>query len=267
MSILSLSFVVVGLFLAGYAMVLLFGRSEENARGRREGLGCGFVLLAGFVWGLSFGWYLDDRWTGLRLGFAVALLLPAVATLLQPGRGRTLVAALTLGFAVLLGASALPGLRSALSPSQPAATAQQVHQTMGELQDATEDTEDYIDQLRHEREDLKERLRARGYADFDALAEDPTAYAMLEELAELNRLIEKSEQWLSDARQNLERLRVAERRIDRLARGELAMGIEVDPEEVNRILREARTPPPSGPTTVEQHVQREELRDLFQSEF
>ncbi len=267
MSALSLAFLVVGLFLAAYALILLFGRSTEGSRRRRESLGCGFVLLAGVVWGLSLGWYLGDNWAGLRLGFAVALLLPALATLLHPGRGRTLAAAVTLGFAVLLGASALPHLGSALSPSQPVATAQEVAQTLEELKGRIERTEDYIGQLRDEREELKQKLHKHGYADFEALRADPAAYALLEELAELDRLLDESEGWLRRARETLEQLRVAERRIDRLARGESAMGVEVDQTEVERILREARTPPPSGPATVEEHVNREQLRQLFESEF
>ncbi|MFO8008693.1 MAG: hypothetical protein R6V05_13260 [Candidatus Brocadiia bacterium] len=267
MNALSLAFAVVGLFLAVYAVAFLLRRHPEGAGRARTSLGCGFILLAGVTWGLSLGWYLDDQWAGLRLGFALALFLPALATLLRPSKGRALAAAVALAFAVLLGVSALPGLRDRLSPSRPAATAQEVRTTLGELEVRITDTEDYIAELRDERERLRDDLADGDYGDFSELADDAAAYARLEELAEVDRLIEDSEQWLAQARRNLEQLRIAARRIDRLARGETATGVEVDQAEIERILREARTPPPAKPATVEEHVEREELRRLFESEF
>jgi hypothetical protein len=264
---LSLALAVVGLFLAVYAVVLLLGRAPEGAARRRASLGCGFVLLAGIVWGIGLGTYLEDRWAGLRLGFAAALLLPALATLLHRGRGRTAAAAVALGLAVLLGASALPGVWSRLKPSRPVSSAEDVRAARKDLEERVRMTEDHVERLEEDREDLKERVEEFGYGEFEQVAQDAAAYGMLKELAEVDRMLTESRRWLEQARHNVEQLGMAERRIERLARGEEAMGTEAEPAEIERILREARTPPPSGPITVEEHVEREQLRRLFEEEF
>ncbi len=265
MSTFSLVLLVVGVFLLANALLSLL----RPGRGRKhESIGCGFTLLAGLVWGIALGRYLDDGWAGLRLGFAFAFVLPALATLLHPGRGRVVAAIVMLTFAVIVGASALPKLWSKVAPSKSSATAADVGKAVEELGVRIAETEQYLTQLIDGRRDVKALLASLGHGDFESIAGDPKGYALLQELADVDRLAGGSERWLVEARADLARMEVAERRLARIAQGEEVTGVEVDESEIARILQEARTGPQvAKPITVEEHVEREALRDLFEAEF
>ena len=265
MSAFSLVLLVVGVFLLASALMSLL----RSGHGRKqESMGCGFTLLAGLVWGIALGRYLDDGSAGLRLGFAFAFVLPALATLRHPGRGRMVGAIVMLTFAVIIGASALPKLWSRMAPSKSSATAADVAEAVEELGVRIDETEDYLADLNDGRRDVRALIASLGHSDFESIAGDPKGYALLQELADVDRLAGGSEQWLVEARADLDRMEVAARRLARIARGEEVTGVEVDEAEIARVLQEARAGPRLTPTiTVEEHIEREALRDLFDEEF
>jgi chromosome segregation ATPase len=173
-----------------------------------------------------------------------------------------------LTFAVLLGASAVPVLWQKVHPSRSASKVAELDAAILDLQDRIEQTADYVTRLRDERTDLKGRVGELGYRDFDALADHPEALALLEELSEVDTMVVRTEKWLADARQRLDRTRAARRRMRRLEEGEAATGVPVTDEEVSRILDEVRAGgSPPGPATVEEYAAREHLRELFETEF
>ena len=266
MSLFSRVMLAVGLFLVVYAVLALSGRTARKGR-RGKSIGCGFTVVAGVVWGIALWQYLGDWWAGMRLGIAFAMLLPVLSTLARPEPGRVLAAVVLLSFTVLIGASAFPKLYHRLSPSRPEATVQQVESTLSELRQRIDDTSGLIDRLSGDRRDLRAALSKLGYTSFEQVAADQNAYAKLRELADVERLLSDSTDRLAAMRETADRLESALRRLQRLAQAETATGQEVDRAEMASILEEARRQePPQGPATVEEHVQEEQLRQLFERE-
>ena len=195
MSTFSLVLLVVGLFLVAYAVAMIFSRRAGEGGHRRETLGCGFTLLAALVWGVALGRYLGNWSAGMRLGIACALVLPALATLVQPRRGRVLASAVLLTFAVILGASAVPVLWVRVRPPRPAAAVQEAKSARKQLQQIIEDneqkiadTQQHLATLADDRARLRRDVRALGYSNFDTISSNPGGLSLLQELAEVERL-------------------------------------------------------------------------------
>ncbi len=265
MSTFSWALLVVGLFLVLYAALTL-ARVGRDGNGRRQSLGCGFALLAAVIWGLAFARYIGDWWAGVRLGFAFALLLPALVTLFNPGRGGIATAVVLLALSVILGASAVPALWARVQPGVARSRLQRVEDAIHETRNFLAATQAQISELHAEETQLKERIKDRGHKDFDALAEDPVAYGLLEELAQVRQLSRDAEARLEALESDLARLQAVRRRLERMAEARHA-GADISDEEVANILDES----PSGlrppQRTVEEHLEREELRDLFEEQF
>lgn len=255
---------LVGLFLVLYTVVFLL-RAPDGSGKRRDSLGCGFVLLAGLVWSVALSQYLGDRSAGFRLGFAFAFVLPTLVAILRPGRRGIVGPAILLVCAVLLGATALPGLRARIRPSKGAATLQNLEATTEELRSKTAAAERYLEQLKTDRTRLAAEVRKSRHKDFDSIAADEQGMLLLKELAEVEGLIVSSETRLARYRADSGRMEAALRRIRRLAAARNVTGEYPDRAEVERILEEAFRPDSGGtPVTVEAHVEREELRALFE---
>ncbi len=264
MSTFSLVLLVVGVFLVLYAALSLTRRGPSHAR---ERIGCGFMLLAGLVWGIALARYLGDSWAGIRLGMAFAFVLPALAALTNPVRGRFISAVVLLSFAVILGATAAPKLWRKLRPPAAESTVSEVEATIDELSRRIEETRGHIERLERDREDLRSRLRGFGYADFDSLAADDAAYAVLVEYAEVLAMIDRAESAIAQYSDSLERLRSALRRIRRVAGSEPAVGRETAEGEIRDILQQTEHERVDlGPATVQEHVERERLREVFEDQ-
>jgi hypothetical protein len=243
-------------------------RPSGDGRKRPESLGCLFILIAGAVWSIALARFLESPWAGWRLGFALALLLPALAALFSPGRGRLIVSVVVLTFAVLLGASAVPVLWSKVNPRPSTATLADLDEAILDLRGRIGQAGEYVATLRDDRADLRDRVRRLNYESFDELASDPSALALVEEWSEVDAMLMRTERWLAEARDTLERTESARRRLRRIEEGEAVTGVEADEEELARILAEARAErSPSGPATVEEYAARERLRELFEAEF
>jgi hypothetical protein len=268
MSTFSWVLIVVGVFLVLYAAASMLRRPGGEGRGRRESLGCFFILVAGVVWGIALSRFLGSRWAGWRLGFALALLLPALASLLSPGRGRVVASVVVLTFAVLLGVSAVPVLWEKVHPSRSSASLAELDAAVLDLQDRIEQAGAYVETLRRARADLKGEVARLSYDDFDDLAADPAALALVEEWSEVDAMLVRTEQWMTEAAQTLERTKSARRRLRRVEQGEEVTGVAASEEELAEILQDARAEQsPVGPATVEEYAARERLRKLFEAEF
>ena len=265
MSLFSRIMLAVGLFLVVYAVLALSGRTKRKGRGGQS-IGCGFALMAGVVWGIALSHYLGDWWAGMRLGVAFAMLLPVLATLLRPEPGRVLAAVVLLSLAVVVGASAFQ-LYHRISPSPPEATVQQVQSTLTELRKHIDDTSALIERLTGDRADLKKALGAFGYTTFEQARADDKAYAKLRELADVERLLSDARDRLATLKDDADRLESAVHRLERLAQAQSATGEKVDSAEIAVIMEDARREEPEqGPATVEEHVQEEQLKQLFDTE-
>ena len=98
---------------------------------------------------------------GLRLGMALAFVLPALVTLTHRQRGRVLAAIVLLTAAVVLGASALPRLWARIKPSRPQARMQELRLTIADLKEHINKTEDHIEALGEDSLPRPGRLRIR----------------------------------------------------------------------------------------------------------
>jgi hypothetical protein len=107
-----------------------------------------------------------------------------------------------------------------------------------------------------------------GYGDFDSLAADAEAYALLAEMAEVDRLLAAGRARLQQLQADVPRLESALRRLERFEEAEAATGEAFDKAEIDDIVERLRAEAAEpGPITVEEHMQREALRDVFEAEF
>ncbi|MFW6162204.1 MAG: hypothetical protein ACODAJ_05500 [Planctomycetota bacterium] len=258
----------VGAYLVLHAAIVMFRAGRGGGDTSRETLGCGFILIAALVWSIALARWLDDASAGARLGIALALLLPVLATLLGGNRRRLVASIVLLTLAILIGASSVPVLWDKLHPPRTRVTLEKVDAALGRLDTQIANTQAYLGRLAEDRERLKEEIRTLGYADFSALAADPRGYALLQELDEIDRLERAARGRLTHHAALLGRLKTARRRLRRRLDAE-ASGIEVEDAELDAILAEARREPTTSlaPATVEEHVERQRLQDLFQREF
>lgn len=258
---------IVGAFLAVYAALTLRG-AKAGADRRRTTMGCGFVLLAGLVWGYALGGFLGDFWAGMRLGVAFALVLPALAALASPGRGGIVAAAVMLVLAVVLGAEPFPKLFRRFSTSAPSRLARQVSGALDEARERIDSTQQHAEALEDSRKDLRKQVAALGYGDFDSLAADADAYALLTELAEVDRFQAAAWARLERLQADVPQLESALRRLERFEETEAATGEAVDEAEIEQIVQRLRAEAAEpGLVTVEEHMQREALRTVFEAEF
>lgn len=255
---------VIGGFLVLYAAQAISrsGKSEDGKR--RESLGCGFVVLAAAFWGIALARYLNDWSAGLRLGAALALVLPVLATLLSGGRGRIVASVVMLALAVAFGASAAPKLLDRVKPSSSRVTVQEIEAAVAELKAQIEKTGPHIKKLEQDEKALKSQIRELDFPDFAAITEDARGYALLRELDEIGRMMAAAGERKVANEALLIRMEGAARRVQRRAEAE-ATGSEINEEEIRAILEEARRKPSSStPATVEEHVEREQLKRLFE---
>lgn len=268
MSAFSWGLIIAGAFLLLYAIRVLLSNGEKEDKRRRQSLGCGFVLMTGLVWGLALTNLLGSLGSGLRLGFSLALLLPALAVLLGARRHGVIGPAIALILAVAIGATELPRLWRYVSPPEAESAVRQLESARSELQSRIGKTEAYVEQLAEENQELKRELNDIGHEDFDSLENDPDAYALLKELGQVNRLEQEARNKLESWRATVDRVERALRRLRRLSEAEQAMGKEFSQAEIQRVLDEVHRAPDVQPTrTVEEHVRREELRNLYKEEF
>lgn len=268
MSAFAWAMLALGLFLVLYTVAFLL-RPASDGRARRDSLGCGFVLLAGIVWSVALTNYLGERNAGMRMGFGCALILPALVALFKPGARRRIVPAAVLFIvAILLASSALPKLRARMRPTAKAADIGELRLIGQDLQVRIGKAQTYVASLERDEIEVRRKLSAKAYADFEAAADDPEGMRLLRELAEIKRLRGITEARLAQDRLSRERIESATRRAERLAQAETIAGDAVSDSEIAAILREAsQAAEPSGPATVETHLERGQLAELFNKEF
>jgi predicted RNase H-like nuclease (RuvC/YqgF family) len=162
----------------------------------------------------------------------------------------------------------VPTLWDRLRPSRLEAKVHELEATVIELGVRIDKTGDHIEELAEGRDALKDDLDDRGHREFEALTQDADAYYLLKELAEVEQLLEQAKTRLAAMRRLRERAQSAARRLGRIVDAESATGVKVDESEITQILEEARAEPAdAGPATVEEHVERQRLKELFESEF
>lgn len=258
---------IAGAFLVLYAALNLLGaKGGENKR--RSALGCGFVPLAGLVWGYVLRGFLGEFWPGMRLGMAFALVLPALAALANPGRRGVVAAGVMLVLAVVLGAGEVDRLFDRLGTSRPGRSVREVSATLEKAREHAQTTKQHVEDLEDSRKGLRKKVAALGFDDFELLAADPAAYALLTELGEVDRLLDAGRARLERLRSDVPQLESALRRLERFAEAESATGEPVDEAEIEQIVERLRADVAEpAPVTVEEHMQREALRALFEGEF
>gem|GEM_PF-3099207 len=268
MSLFSQILVALGVFFAAYAALTLLRHGGATPNRRARPLGCGFTLLAAVVWSFALGRYLGSTVAGVRLGTALALILPALATLAHTGRANVAGAAVLLTVAVLLGAPVLPQLRARLRPTPSAVTGRDLDRAGTELEQRIRATDEVLEKLDKDRRRLRREIGALGFADFESLAADRNGLLLLQELAALDKLREAAATRLEAMRRDVQRVETAARQIERLHDTEAATGVEVTRGELEDILSAADTPAAGAtPETVEEHLERADLESLFEREF
>ena len=104
MSVLDWAMLAAGLLLFLNAVRLSFGGERGDGDNKKRSLGCGFGLVASLVWAYSFQKLFGSWWSGFRLSVGIALILPAIAAIANPDRGRLIRALVALIVGALLAA-------------------------------------------------------------------------------------------------------------------------------------------------------------------
>ncbi len=256
------------LLLVLHALRLLFsGGGKEGGDKKRRSLGCGFVLAAAAVWSFTFAEPAGGLWPGARLAVGLTLVLLGIQSFVR----RSIVSAVALLIAGLfLGIPPGQAVWGELAPPTRVASAlHQVEDGLAESREAIAGLEAGRVRLAAAREDLAAGIRATGLTDFAALEGDPEALDRLREMREIDRMLATQDAAEQELRSRIERLELAQRRLARMADQEESLGVSPSDLEVSDILRdvEGAPPGPRGPTTVEEHVERAELQELYEREF
>lgn len=260
----SWALVILGVFLAAYAVLTLLRSAGASGGKMKQSVGCGFILLAGLIWGFALNIYLDGH--GFALGFGVAFLLSALAVLMsgKRGFGRAIIP-LVLG--VILCATAFPTVQNRLKNSDSRSWQQKLEFAVNELRPQLSKTEALVGSLERERVDLARKLKAMTPGSFDDLSSNTAAYALLKELGEVDDLLRLATARAGELRANVDRVEGALRRVRRFAEAEAVLDIDITAADIERIVTESRKPlKGADAATVEQHLQTERLRTLFENE-
>lgn len=256
----------LGVLLAASAFVTIIRAARGNAKGRRvqESIGCGFIMLAGFVWGYAFGLLLNDWSRGLQVGFGIAFLLSAVAAAVRPGPGALMRGLIPLVLAALLLGPVLPDLAGRFSGEEAQTWTTKLERRSASLEEQLAKAENYVRVLTREESELRETLREQDLASYDAVVRDEAAYARLRELAEVRDLLTAAEERVEVLKANRDRVQAALRRVRRLSVAEDVLDMDIGRDEIRRILDESGKPEERAVGTVETHLESDRLRDLFE---
>lgn len=252
---------IVGACFVLYAVAKL----ARSGRARDQSLGCSFTFLAAIIWGLAFTLQLASIWDGTRLGFGLALVLPALAALAHPRRKNLVGALVLLGVALILAGPVIPKAIDNWTPTERAKIVKDLEHVQKDLEQRIEKTENYLDELRSDADDLSARVIDTGYADFDELIEDAAALRTLQELHEVKLLQAQAKKRLAAYRDSLDDVESAIRRAKRLVRARKALDQDARLPDAGAIRAEINeTSRELGPITVEERIDRETLRGLFE---
>lgn len=259
-------FAVAALLLLHALRLVVLGERDEDGS-RKRNLGCGFGLIAGVFWGAALGRLLGDTGDGLRLALGVILLIPVVAAVFKPHGAPIVRAALSLVAAILIAGPVVQRHWSDFVPDESRDKLSAFEDRRDEIESALSALPDLRERLRGDAAELRASLDARGHATFDAAAEDPAAFAELRELADVERLLARADENEVALRSELEQLDDALRQLRRQVESEEVLGNSLTSDEVERMLEEIRADnTPGTPTTVDEFLEREELRELFERE-
>ena len=258
-----------GVLLAASAFFTIVRAARGDKKGRRvqESIGCGFIMLAGFVWGYGFGLLLMDWSRGLRVGFGLAFLLSAVATAVRPTRGALMRGLVPLVLSALLLGPVLPELLDRFSGEEVQAWKTKLEQRAAKLDEKLSAAEQYAATLSREQSELEGKLDAHAGKTFEALSRDPEGLTRLRELAEVRELREATSERVAELRSSKERVESALRRVRRLSIAEDVLDMEISEAEIREILEESQQPLRTGVGTVEKHLETARLKELFEEEF
>jgi hypothetical protein len=258
---LSWALVATALFFFFFAVLQLW-RSARAPEGKKEKerLGCGFALVAFLVWTFAFGRILGGFTDGVRLALGLVLLLPVVHALAQPSGAKILRSALALFVAILLAGPVVLELARRLDRSEHEAVQAELEARVAELRAALAGLDEDLARLAAEREELRARIAESGSGDFESL--DADALARLRRLSELDGLLATTQARADALRAELPRL---EADVERLRLG----GSALSGPELESMRNRPSEPPPSegGPVSVEELLEREKLRELYEEEF
>lgn len=252
-----------GLFLVAYAILLLTRRKDKAGNDRK--LGTGFALTAALVWGLAFGRLLEDFWFGLRLGLALALVLPAIGMLVKPQKRGVLSAMIFLMIAVGVGLPAVNKLWDHVADATGQNSVHAIENALSRVSGHIGESEQQLLELKQDRKAVAQELRRFGYTSLEELEKDSKALLRLNELAEIDRLQTALTDHLAMLRRKEEQLEVGLRRAKRLDGTEAAAGEDLLDIDVDQIMREIESSQlPERAATVEEHLRRREKQELLE---
>lgn len=251
-----------GLFLVLYAILLLTRQKGEASNDKK--LGAGFAILAAIIWGLAFGRLLQDFWFGIRLGFALAMLLPAIGMLVRPRKRGVLSAMIFLMIAVGVGLPAVNELWSRIAVATQPNSVREIENALSQVSNHIEKSEKQLQTLQRDRKAVAEELRDFGYTSLESVEEDSEALLRLNELAEIERLQGALKEHLVLLQNKQKQLQVGLRRAQRLDGTEKAAGESLLDIDVEKIMQEIESSAlPERAVTVEEHMQRREKQELL----
>jgi len=248
-----------------FAVRFTFRGNRSESGSAKRSLGCGFGVVATIVWSLALGELIGDIWVAGRLAVAAILLLPVVEAIARPEGARTMRAAVALVVAALLAGPVIGGAWAKLRTPESESTWEDLERRIAEQELSLERVQDHSKQLLDEREDLVDSIRDAGHANFDEAAGDTATLHLLEELADLDRLLQQNAARAEQLRSGIPEAQSMLRRLRRRLDAQETVGNTATREEVESMLADMEREPTPGPATVETLVERERLRDLFEN--
>lgn len=244
------------LLLVFYAIRVLAQDPDEKHPEGRAKLGYWFFFLACILWSLASAPWVGGYWSALRLGLGVFLLVPAVVALIKPHGFRLVLGAMALIIGVLLAAPVAQDLverwRNADSPVS------ELEVRIDQLQEYESALVLALEGWEEARADSRARVVAAGAADFTGLAEDSTALAALERMAELEQLLDLTRTRLEVVRTHLTQTATE---LERMRQDELAERLALP------VLERYAPPTPEELAPLLEYADKKLLQALYEREF
>lgn len=242
-----------------YALRVVFQKKDPEHPGAEARLGCGYFFLACALGGLASRDLVGGWVNAARLGTGVFLAAPALGALTKPHGSRLFLGVVGLFLSAFVAGPVVKDIWTGVEERIEGGPRLELEDAIAQMETRRDEIDGRLDDWRTRDLELRQLIKQKGFADFDALSEDPEGLKMLQELEVTQATIAAAEGEVAKLDAKIEEARA------KLAQLEAAGAQAEEETELDLDL-----PDLSGDeylTPVEEYVRQKELEALFEQEF
>ncbi len=242
---------------------LFSGLRSKDGQGK-QGMGCGFALLAALLWSYVLGQYFGDWKDGLRVSVGVLLVLPAVAAVARPGKASLCGSVLGLILGVVLAGPVVQRWWQQEYGERDKKLAIEVEERIDSLKALRMQIGAELQRLRVDEQNMALELEARDYGSFEEMTADEAAVSQLEEWGRVRELIVDGQDRLDALDSRIPALETQLQLLRRETETREGFGDELSGEELDGLREELLDEGDLKAPGIGEDYEREvRLRELF----